>query len=86
MDNTLQRVILANSSILSEATHAEIQLPDSWNDTNISFKLNLGSFKNGNNNSLYLFVFDNDGITNTAGIQLCADCWDADVIFTNGFE
>lgn len=74
MDNTPQRVIVANASTLNNATHTEIQLADTWSDGSVSFKLSLGEFKTGNNSSLYVYVFDENGVSNTTGMQICSSC------------
>lgn len=74
MDNTTQRIIIANAPNLNDVTRSEIQLPETWNDGSITFKLNLGSFKTGDDSSLYVFVYDENGISNTTGMRLCSSC------------
>ncbi|MBT4257567.1 hypothetical protein HOD88_00070 [archaeon] len=61
-DNTIARVMVCNKNTWNEtvAGHCEIQIPHStWNDSEIEFTANLGSFDS--EESLYLFVVDEDG-------------------------
>ena len=56
IDNTLARIEIGNNSDFESCTHREIQIPVSWEDGGISFKVNQGSFALGEN--LFLFVVD----------------------------
>jgi hypothetical protein len=57
IDNTWQRVMLADNSTYSSATHLEIQPPQTtWSNTSIEILFNQGSFSN--EDRVYLYVFD----------------------------
>ncbi len=60
VDTTQARIELGNAPVFENCTHREIQIPeDIWNDGNIGFKANLGSFSA--HDQLYLFVVDENG-------------------------
>lgn len=59
VDDTWQRVVLANNATLSSATIREIQLPTAWNGT-VTVTANCGKFTSGQ--TAYLCVTDTDGV------------------------
>tara|TARA_R110000850_G_scaffold102658_1_gene212018 strand:- start:11532 stop:12836 length:1305 start_codon:yes stop_codon:yes gene_type:complete len=69
-DDSLQRVVLGNAENYGDVTHRELQLPVSWNDSEINLKLNLGALDF--NDDVYLYVFDKDGVSNKKGYPLCS--------------
>ena len=60
IDSTQARIEICNESEWNESRvrHCEIQIPQSWNDTSITFTTNQGSFPNG---TAHLFVVDENG-------------------------
>ncbi len=58
IDRTLSRVEVGNSPINANATHREIQVPTAWSSSNVSVRLNRGSFPNFS--GLYLYVVDDN--------------------------
>lgn len=62
-DITQARIELANCENFLSCSHREIQIPHTiWNDNEIQFTVNLGSFTQDEiNASLFLFVVDEDG-------------------------
>lgn len=72
IDNSFQRVILANSKKFSDVTQHELQLPVKWQSNAVEFKLQLGALDL--KDDLYLFVSDSEGIFPTEGYPLCFDC------------
>jgi len=59
VDSTQSRVEICNSSNYSNATHCEIQIPETWTDSSVQINVNQGSFDNGS--EAYLFVVDSNG-------------------------
>jgi hypothetical protein len=70
MDTTLSRVVLANNSVLAQATIIENQIPSKWSDASITATVNLGRFAHGQ--SAYLFVVDSTGAPNATGLAIKA--------------
>ena len=70
IDTTLQRVVLANNSVLANATIVEVQIPVTWSDGSITATVNLGKFTQGT--SAYLFVVDASGNPSAAGYKVTA--------------
>lgn len=74
MDSTLQRVAIGNAASWDKVSHSEIQLPDSWSGNSIRFKARLGALENVDPRTLYIYVFDENGVVNQNGASLCAGC------------
>jgi hypothetical protein len=68
LDYTPARIVLANSSNLSNATIIENQIPTNWSDTSITFVVNLGKFNSAQ--GAYLFVVNLCGQPSSTGIQI----------------
>jgi len=68
VDITQARVEIGNAETLGDCTHKEIQIPETWNDQNITIRVNKGSFQPGDN--LFLFVVDENGNANESGFPL----------------
>lgn len=73
LDKSLQRVLLCNRSSIEEirrvGAHCEVQRPSTWNENKISLSLNMGSL-DSSSDSIYLYVFDDRGLSNTKGWEL----------------
>lgn len=59
IDDSWARVEIGNNSSYGSCTHREIQVPVSWNESNISLEVNQGSLPS--NTDLFLFVVDESG-------------------------
>ena len=70
VDTSLQRVVLADKPVLSQATIIEPQIPASWSDGSITATVNLGKFTQGQ--TAYLFVIDASGTPSAAGKAVTA--------------
>jgi hypothetical protein len=70
VDTTLQRVVLADASTLSNASIVEVQIPVAWSDGSITATVNLGKFSQGQ--TAYLFVVDASGTPSAAGVAVKA--------------
>lgn len=68
LDDTLARVVLANSPTLSTASIVEVQIPTAWSASSISASVNLGKFTPGQ--TAYLFVVDSAGTPSTVGTRV----------------
>ncbi len=68
VDFTQARIELGNAPTFSASNHREIQQPLFWNDGQIEFKTNLGSFRNGD--AVYLYIINADGSVNENGYAL----------------
>jgi hypothetical protein len=68
LDYTPARVVLANNSVLGQATIIEPQIPSAWTASSISVSVNLGKFASGQ--TAYLFVFDSTGTASAAGFPI----------------
>lgn len=68
MDNSFQRVVLANSPSYNAVTHEEVQYVESWTSSQIKFTPNFGSLDR--QVEAYIYVFDQNGIPNAEGILL----------------
>ncbi|MFA6253458.1 MAG: fibronectin type III domain-containing protein [Patescibacteria group bacterium] len=69
VDNTQARIEICNNQNKDLATQCEIQIPHTtWNDGQIQFNANQGSFSTGQ--SAYLYVIDANGNVNSSGYQL----------------
>jgi hypothetical protein len=64
IDYTQARIMVGDTNDFSTNTKRALQLPTSWANTSVSFTPNQGSFEN--NETVYLFVIDEDG-TASAG-------------------
>ncbi len=67
-DKTWQRVVLADASTLSAATHYEIQRPTAWSDGEIVAEKIEGTLSGAS--QLYAFVFNRDGSYNETGVAV----------------
>lgn len=72
IDNTLQRVVLANAKSISDATHYEVQQPVKWTDGSITINIQKGAIPDIS--TYYVFVFDGQGNPNRDGYPICSDC------------
>jgi hypothetical protein len=70
LDYSLARVVLANNANLSSATIIEPQVPTSWSSGSITFKVNLGKFKQGER--AYVHVVDSTGARSATGLAVTA--------------
>ena len=70
IDTSLQRVVLADKPVLSQATIIEPQIPTSWSDSSITATVNLGKFTQGQ--TAYLLVVDATGPPRAAGKAVTA--------------
>jgi hypothetical protein len=70
IDTSLQRVVLANKPVLTQATIIENQIPSTWSDGSISATVNLGQFNQGE--TAYLFVVDATGTPSAKGLAVTA--------------
>ena len=68
LDTSLSRIVLANNSVLAQATIVENQIPSSWSDTVITATVNLGQFQAGE--TAYLFVVDSTGTSSASGLPV----------------
>jgi hypothetical protein len=73
LDDTWHRVIICPSMTWIDCKQREVQIPTSWNNTQIKVKLNQGGF-DITKSSLYVYVVDKNGIANTNGYALCPKC------------
>lgn len=64
-DNSYQRVELGNAATYAACTHRETQLPVSWQNGSVTFRVNQGSFQT--TESVYLYVLDANGAPNATG-------------------
>jgi hypothetical protein len=65
VDNTWARVELGNASTYAASTYRETQLPTSWGSSSVSFRVNQGTF--GNGQTAYIYVVDSSGRVNANG-------------------
>lgn len=74
MDKSVQRVIIGDAPRYEDLTHYELQRPINWSNSEIEFAVNLGALADSSN--LYVYVFDQEGVPNQQGFELCAaaDC------------
>jgi hypothetical protein len=63
IDNTWSRIELGNTSVYSNCSHREIQIPTAWSADSITFTCNQGTFTETDN--IYAFVVDSDGTAST---------------------
>lgn len=68
MDNSFQRVVLANAADYSAVTHEEVQYVGAWSGTQLKFTPNFGSLNR--QTPAYIYVFDQNGTPNPQGIIL----------------
>ena len=72
LDGSFQRVVLANAATLADATAFELQRPLAWNASTIEAEFNLGAIDS--DEPIYVFVFDENGVSNAQGTLLCEKC------------
>jgi hypothetical protein len=65
IDDTRSRVMLGDNADYASCTKMESQIPVSWNNSSITFTVNLGNFDY--NGTAFLFVFDADNNHNEIG-------------------
>jgi hypothetical protein len=65
-DDTFARVMLGNASTWSNCTIRVPQIPSAWSTSIITATVNLGSLDT--ENPIYLYVFDEDNISNSTGL------------------
>jgi len=70
IDTTLQRVVLADKPVLSQASIIEPQVPTAWSDGSITATVNLGKFTQGQ--TAYLIVVDAAGNASAKGQAVTA--------------
>ncbi|MEN8129857.1 MAG: hypothetical protein ABFS45_06620 [Pseudomonadota bacterium] len=72
LDDSWHRVVICNESTWAACKRPEIQIPKSWNDNEIIVQLNMGELEG--HASIYLYVFDENGVPNSDGHSLCPMC------------
>lgn len=65
VDTTRMRVEICDSDDWLSRTHCEIQYPLSWDNEEIQYRVNQGTFLDGEN--AYLYVIDSEGSVNDPG-------------------
>jgi len=81
VDTTLQRVIICDANVFANCSKRAIQIPTAWANNSITVELNLGEFANFSD-SLWLYVFDEDGVPNAEGMPIvCENCSDEGLCF-----
>lgn len=70
------RIEIGDAAVFDNCTHREIQIPSTWNNTDITFTANQGSFSNG---QAYLFVIDENG-DSSAGYPVTFSSGSSDTI------
>jgi PKD repeat protein len=68
LDTSWARVEIGNAATYAASTHREIQLPQSWADDQVLFRVNQGAFADGA--TAYLYVIDADGRVNGQGFPI----------------
>jgi len=68
IDNTPARIVLGNADTLAASTHREIQIPQTWSDTSLTFIANPGTFADGA--TAYLYVVDASGNSSRNGFRI----------------
>lgn len=68
IDGTFARVALGDKPNYEACDHLELQVPNSWNETEIEIFLNVGSISSGD--TAYLFVLDEEGVANSSGYPI----------------
>jgi cysteine-rich repeat protein len=59
IDTTWQSVWLADAATWDASVHREIQIPIAWSDNSVTFKMNQGTFQNGQ--TAYLYAVNENG-------------------------
>lgn len=72
IDDTWHRVMICRSRQWAECAQPEVQIPTSWDDGQITVQLNFGGLSR--TSSLFLYVFDENGVPNAEGFALCPKC------------
>ncbi len=68
ISTTQARVEIGNATTWDECTHREIQIVTAWTTNAINVDFNKGSFEN--DNTVYLYVIDEDGNVNENGYEI----------------
>ncbi|MCM0611825.1 hypothetical protein KFJ24_04965 [Marinobacter sediminum] len=72
-DNTPKRIMISNKQTYEEAgSELEIQFPIQWTDNKVQFELRAGELDT--NETLYVYVFDENSNPNYEGIEICISC------------
>lgn len=71
-NNSWTRVVLCDASTWSACRKTAIQPVQSWADGSVTVKVASSSFADPANT--YLYVVDNNGVSNTSGFKLCSNC------------
>jgi len=72
IDDSWHRVVTCGESTWAECKEREIQIPTAWDNNSIDIQLNLGKFNS--NQTMFLYVVDENGIANINGFNLCQNC------------
>jgi hypothetical protein len=72
VDDTWHRIIVCESNVFSSCKQREIQLPMSWSDNEVTFRLNVNSLSQSD--GLYVYLIDSYGKASAAGTLLCGKC------------
>ncbi len=65
VDRTQARVELGDAATWTASTHFEIQIPEAWSTTAVTFRVNRGTLPPGE--TAYLYVVDSEGNVNADG-------------------
>lgn len=68
VDTTPARVEIGDAPTWNACSHREIQVPYAWDNTNISFIVNRGTFPAGS--EAYLYVVDENGVDSGVGFPI----------------
>lgn len=68
LDHSLARVVLTDNADYSASKIIEPQIPTSWSNDSIEFKLNLGRLSPSDN--AYIFVVSPDGVRSASGLPI----------------
>ncbi len=67
-DNSVSRVEIVDAPIYENAKHIALQIPTSWNDTQVTFSVNKGDFADAR--TAWVFVWDGNGVKNPTPLQI----------------
>lgn len=68
LDDTAARVLVGNNENLNDCTHIEMQIPQVWNNNQVTIDANLGSFNSWD--EAYVFIFNENNQVNQTGFSL----------------
>ncbi|MFH1586799.1 MAG: hypothetical protein ABID38_03010 [Candidatus Diapherotrites archaeon] len=68
LDNTWARIELCDQPFFSDRQKCEIQIPELWSETEITFQANQGTF--AEDSAAYLYIVDAEGAVNETGYEI----------------